>query len=118
MPSLLETLRSTNPRLRFLLDSIAAGAGDPAVATPGHMAALLQELSTVGAALRARPLPAPGHDAELDRQLAQYRSQVERLRELLPSIHQQLLAERARLEAQRSRFQSAAAWARTSRQTL
>jgi hypothetical protein len=40
------------------------------------------------------------------------------LRDLLPSLHRQLLAERSRLEAQRSRVQSAAQWARASRQTL
>jgi hypothetical protein len=43
---------------------------------------------------------------------------VEQLRELLPFIQSQLLRERARLEDQRTRVQSAAEWARASRQTL
>jgi hypothetical protein len=92
------------------------------------MAALLSELLRAGAALRAEPIPAKGkgngndngnsNDPELDSELELYRRNVERLRDLLPSIHRQLLAERARLEAQRARVRSAAEWARASRQTL
>jgi len=66
----------------------------------------------VGARLRAEPLPTKGTDSELDQELEQYRRNVERVRELLPSIHGQLLAERARLGAQRARVRSAAEWAR------
>jgi hypothetical protein len=50
--------------------------------------------------------------------LSEYRSSVERLRTLLPSIHSTLLEERARLERERARVQSAANWACRSRQTL
>jgi len=50
--------------------------------------------------------------------LSAYRKQVERLRVLLPSIHQTLLGERARLEQERARVTSTAEWARRSRQTL
>jgi hypothetical protein len=82
------------------------------------MAGLLSELLRAGMGLRAEPLPARGFDPELDEEIDQYRRHVEHLRDLLPSIHRQLLAERARLEAQRSRVQAAAAWARASRQTL
>lgn len=111
-------LRETNHRLSFWLESMIAKPGQPALATPEHMTALLSELSRTGAGLRAGPIPPQGADSELDAELATYRCHVERLRELLPSIHQQLLEERARLEAQRARVQSAAEWARASRQTL
>ncbi len=125
MPSLSQSLRETNHRLSFWLDSMVAARGQPALATPEHMAALLSELLRAGAELRAKPLT-PGKDnpelsaldPELERELAEYRRHVERLRQLLPSIHTQLLAERARLEAQRARVRSAAEWARASRQTL
>jgi hypothetical protein len=43
---------------------------------------------------------------------------MERLRDLLPSIHAQLLAERARIEAERARLRAASEWACASRQTL
>jgi hypothetical protein len=118
MSSLAENLRDTNYRLRSWLDNMVAVHGQPVIATPEHMAALLSELLRTGAGLRAEPTLAKGNDLELDGELEEYRRNVERLRELLPSIHGQLLAERARLETQRARVRSAAEWARASRQTL
>ena len=118
MPSRSQTLRETNHRLLFWLDNIIARHEQTEVATPEQMAALLSELLRAGAGLRAEPIPAKGNDPELDGELELYRRNVERLRDLLPSIHNQLLAERARLEAQRARVRSAAEWARASRQTL
>jgi hypothetical protein len=119
MLSLLQTLRDTNRRLRSWLDSMVARRGQPALVTPEPMAALLSELLRAGAGLRAAaPIPAKGNDPELDAELEKYRRNVERLRELLPFIHSQLLGEKARLEAQQTRVQAAAEWARASRQTL
>jgi hypothetical protein len=121
MPSLTisrsQELHETNRRMRFWLDSISQ-QGNPAGRTPEPMAALLSELLRAGAGLRAEPLPAKGSDPKLDAELDQYRRHVERLRDLLPSIHRQLLAERTRIEAQRTRVRSATEWARASRQTL
>jgi len=116
-PSRTENLRETNQRLLGWLDRMATGCEPRCVATPEDIASLLSELMQAGAGLRAQPVP-PGTDPEFDRELAQYRGHVERLRDLMPSIHGQLLAERARLEAQRARLRSAAEWARASRQTL
>jgi hypothetical protein len=118
-----QNLRDTNRRLRFWLDSMPTRQRKLAAATPGHvtperMAGLLSELLRAGVGLRAEPLPAKGTDPEWDRELDEYRGNVERLRNLLPSIHRDLLAERARLECQRTRVRSAAEWARASRQTL
>jgi hypothetical protein len=118
MPSLVQNFRETNGRLSFWLDSMVAERGQPALATPEHMAALLSELLRAGAGLRAEPLTTRGDDPELGRELAEYRRHVERLRDLLPSLHKQLLLERARIEGQRSRVESVTAWARASRQTL
>src|SRR5258708_40370737 len=94
------------------------GPGQPACATPEHMAALLSELLRAGVGLRAKQLPAKGEDPELEAQLETYRSLVERLRELLPRIHHHLVAERAQVEAQRTRVRFASAWVRTPRQHL
>ena len=113
-----QCLRETNQRLRRWLDCRTAESGQRRAATSGDISALLADLSSAGAHLRAEPIPSPGTDAELDHELQQYRHNIELLRELLPSIHGQLLAERARLEWQRGRVQSAAQWARASRQTL
>jgi hypothetical protein len=122
MPSLTlsraEALRETNQRLRHWLDCMITQRGQLTAATPDRITALLSELSRAGAELRAQPIPATGTDPELDRELDRYRGNVQQLREILPSVHSQLLVERARLEAQRARVQSAAEWARASRQTL
>lgn len=118
MSSLLPNLRETNRRLSLRLDGIVVQQGQPAETTPEHIAGLLSELLRVGAWLREEPLPVKGTDPGLEEELKTYRYNVERLRELLPSIHRHLLAERARIEAQRSRILSAAEWARASRQTL
>jgi len=117
MSSLLQIMRDRNRRLSFCLDTLAAKPPREAV-TPKEMSALLSELLAAGAGFRSHPLPPEGNDQDLDRELAQYRRQVERLRDLLPSIHRALLTEKARIEAQRSRLRSATEWARASRQTL
>ncbi len=118
MSSFLDNMRDTNRRLGFWLDSMAASNAPPALAAQEYMAALLSELLRAGAGLRAEPLSLQSADPELESEIASYRGLVERLRVLLPSIHSQLLAERARLEVQRARVRSAAEWARASRQTL
>jgi len=118
MPSLLQNLRATNQRMRLWLDSAAPWPGQPGITAPEPVAALLSELLRAGGWLSAESLPATGADPQLDAELAEYRGHVERLRELLPSIHGQLLAERARIEAQRARMHAAAEWARASLQTL
>jgi hypothetical protein len=117
MPSPLQTLRETNRRLHFWLESVIPN-GQPVVATPEHIAALLSELLRAGVGLRTEPIPTKVGDPELDGELNQYRRNLERLRDLMPWLRAQLQAERTRLEAQQSRVQSTAAWARASRQTL
>lgn len=120
MPSRLQIMRETNQRLSLCLDRIASNPG--ATVTPDQMGALLSELLAAGAGLRAQTSPAAqdGREStgELDHELAEYRRQVERLRDLLPSIHRTLLAERSRIEAHRFRLHSAGEWVRASRQTL
>lgn len=112
-------LHETNARLRFWLDSLTPNAGQPAghtpVASPRHMAGLLSELMRAGQWLRILP---GDRDPALEVELSEYRKNVERLHQLMPSIHGALLEERARLEQERARVQVAAEWARRSRQTL
>lgn len=112
-----QTLRESNRRLSAWLDNMIPVPGK-IVATPDCMGALLSELMRIGSQLRSGPLPAAGNDPAWDAELATYRRHLERLRDLLPSIHSHLLAERARIEAERARIGAAAQWARASRQTL
>jgi hypothetical protein len=121
MPSIvtddLERLfHETNAHLRLWLDHIVnPPAIPPRTASPQQIAALLSELMRAGLRLRGLPtVKSPGLLKELD----EYRANVERLRDLLPSIQSALLEERARLEQERSRLQSCAEWAQGSRQAL
>ena len=113
---LAQNFQEANSRLRFCLESLVFDQAGPGVPTSQQMAALLSELLRAGEWLRSG-LPEekkPG----LETELAEYRRNVERLRGLLPSIHRQLLQERVRLEAERARVDSAAAWVHGTRQTL
>ena len=115
--ALTQNLREANSRLGFWLDSLTADSHDspPCAASPQQMAGLLSELMRTGEWLRRLPSePRP----ELTLELSEYRRHVERLRGLLPSIYSTLLRERARLEQERARVESAAEWAQRSRQTL
>jgi len=116
---LTRALHETNSRLRFSLDCLlpasASDAALPRPATPEQMAELLSELRNAGQWLRTMPAEkTPG----LEQELCEYRKNVERLRDLLPSIHRALLSERARLEHERVRVRSAREWVDRSRQTL
>ncbi len=118
MPSRSQNVLEINRRLLFWLDAVCAQLGQPMVATPEQMAGLLSELLSAGANFREQGISPKGHDLALDQAMEDYRCSVERLREILPLIHRELLAERARIEAQRARVISAASWASASRQTL
>lgn len=112
--------QETNRRLRFWMDSLAlASSGDangtPRPATPQQMNGLLSELMQAGVTLRSLP---DSRDAVLEKELKDYRHLVERLRDLMPAIHEGLLHERSRLEGERNRLVSASQWAEASRQTL
>jgi len=113
------SLRETNSRLRDCLDCLTADPASPheaePVVRPQELAVLLSELMRAGARLRSLP---EKKDAALEFELGAYRTQVERLRDFLPAIQRSLLRQRARIEQERSRVQSAVEWARRSRQTL
>jgi hypothetical protein len=117
MPQLLQNLRDTNCRLSIWLEGMFTQDGSPVVASPEQMGDLLSELLQTGEGLRSKPISA-ANDPELDKELERYRGNVERLRDLMPSIHSHLLAERSRLEVQRGQVKSVAEWVRASRQTL
>jgi hypothetical protein len=117
VPDLAQDLHETNSRLRFWLNSVMRqlDGGKPSPATPQQMTGLLSELMRAGQ--RLRTLPAQ-KDPGIEHELNQYRKNVERLHAVLPAIHGTLLEERARLEQERVRVESAAEWVRGSRQTL
>jgi hypothetical protein len=118
-PDLAQQMRETNCRLASWLGELSVQAALPDLpqraATPHQMSWLLSELKVAGERLRGLPSE---RDSRLERELSTYRENVERLRALMPSIHNTLLQERARLEQERVRVESAAEWAQRSRQTI
>ena len=108
-------LHAATGRIRQVIQALVRSAPeDPCrVATPQQMSDLLSELMRAGQWLRGLPAE---RDRDLERELCEYRDEVERLRALLPAIQASLLAERARLEQERERLNGAAAWIRVSRQ--
>lgn len=111
-------LRELNHRFRFWLDGLAnydlphCAARAP---TPEQMSGLLSELLRAGECLRRRPQETT---SELEEEVAEYRRQVQRLRDFLPLMQSALLKERSRLEQERERVSAAQHWARASRQIL
>jgi len=113
---LVEAFHQANQRLQFWLESLALSVAPGAPMSSEQISELFSELANVGAWLR------PGlpdcRSPELEREIQAYRRRVEWLRQLLPAIHRNLLLERARLEREYARVETAAEWARRSRQTL
>lgn len=108
-------LHETNERLSAWLGSLSPAGSSVRPATPEQMNGILSELMRVGQWLRAAQRET---DSTVQQELGIYRKQVEHLRDVLPSIHQALLHERARIEQQRQRLNSASEWISASRQTL
>lgn len=113
--SLTRSLRETNARMGFWIDGLIASPVPAHPPSPQQINGLLSELMRAGEWLRNRPAD---DDPELAEQIRIYRASVERLRDVLPLVHETLLRERARLESERTRLESVAEWARRSHQTL
>src|SRR5581483_8048424 len=85
------------------------------IATPQQLSELLAALMRAGQCLHA----ATGcSDIDLQKETQSYRKEVERLQTVLPSIQAALVAERERLQEQRNRVSTTAAWAQASRETI
>lgn len=113
---LTQSLRQTNQRLRFWLESLELPPSPTTPLMPQLVAGLLSELLQAGERLRSGLPESPG--LALEDELREYRRNLERLRERMPGIHKHLLEERARLEAERTRLEAAEEWAQGSRQIL
>ena len=107
-------LHEAAEQLCSVLDTIGSAASTPPL-TPQQMSDLLSQLMQAGQSMRGMVQPP---DEALAAALSDYRTQVERLRALLPSIHSALLQERARLAHEQERLRSIDAWAQASQQTL
>jgi hypothetical protein len=112
----IRRLREVNDKLRARLDRLPGGYHSSTVVAPTEFTDLLAELQRATHCLRN--LPATALDAEMSGEISEYRSHVQELRKIVPSLQGRLLIEKARLETVRTHVVKAAAWAEGSKKTL
>jgi hypothetical protein len=118
MPSdALETLRQVNENLRSALLRLRPERGHCSAVTPRDFSDILSQLTRARECLRV-PTTNSEISEPLERESREYRSNLEKLKQFLPSLHVRLLAEKSRLETLRSHAMAAIAWSRASRQTF
>jgi hypothetical protein len=115
-PTAIGPLRLANRRVRELMARLGPPAGGPA-AVHQDLEELLHELTRAAEWLRGVS-PDSMREGELAKEVSDYRSSMERLQQMLPKIQGRLLAEKARLESERSHLGAAENWAKTSKNTL
>jgi hypothetical protein len=114
--ALFQSLRTVNQQLRARLSRLSAQHNCPTAMVATEFTDLLAELQHSTACLRSLPRAAP--DAETANEISEYRSHVQLLGKILPSLQGRLLIEKARLENARTHVAQAAAWAQGSRKSL
>jgi hypothetical protein len=133
MPSdALETLREVNDHLRSALirlcpeqspeQSLEQSSEQLPELKGGSirsqdLAGIRSEILRVAACVH-RPQPHSESAAAFEKESLEYRTNLEKLRHLLPLVHGRLLAGKSRLEAARNHLAAAAAWARASQESL
>ncbi|MFZ0284593.1 MAG: hypothetical protein WAL32_05140 [Terriglobales bacterium] len=111
-----QSLRAVNQNLRARLARLRGGHHHSAVIVPGEFTDLLAELRCAADFMRS--WPAPASDAEIAAEISGYRSHLQQLEKILPSLQSRLLIEKTRLETARAHLAKAAAWAQGSKKTL
>jgi hypothetical protein len=109
------TLRLANTSLRAWLVRLRA---EPIALSPvqaSDLQDLLAELLRASGCLRTGEQPT---GTELESEIAEYRTNLESLAKVLPSVQGRLLAERARIQIEQSHIAARKAWAEASRRTL
>jgi hypothetical protein len=129
MPSdALQTLREVNDHLRSALirlwpeQSLEQSSEQLPEPKGGSirsqdLAGIRSEILRVAACVH-RPQPHSESAAAFEKESLEYRTNLEKLRHLLPLVHGRLLAGKSRLEAARNHVAAAAAWARASKDSL
>jgi hypothetical protein len=107
---IVEGLRLINRKLGIVLARWEAETMDAASILPQVLTDVLTELHNAARWLgMITPGSVPG--PELEKEIAEYRSNAGKMEQVLPRVQGRLLAEKARLEGARSHVEAAAAWA-------
>jgi len=118
MPSdALETLRQVNANLRSALLRLRPERKHCSAITPQDFSDILSQLVRARECSR-HPITNSERSVSLEKASQEYRINLEKLKQFLPSLHVRLLAEKSRLETLRNHTTAAVAWSRASKQTL
>ena len=117
MSDTLQTLRQVNENLAGALHRLRPEQKHCAEIRPQDFSDLLQEILRGAGCLEPLKTESPAA-TEMANETAAYRHHLETLKDLLPNLHRNLLAEKSRLESAQLHVATAAAWARTSTRTL
>jgi hypothetical protein len=112
----LETLRQVNDSLRSALIRLRPEQRHCSTIRPQDFSDLISEILRAAECLR-QPAQADAAVA-LQHESLEYRSNLEKLKDFLPELYGNLLAEKSRLETAQTHVAAAAAWARASTKTL
>ena len=108
-------LHAVSERLQLWIETVSPLIATGRTISPEQMSAVLSELMQAGTLLQ-RCADSP--DAPVQNELSLYRERVQRLRTLLPSLHESLLRERDRLSQRLTKVHAASEWVQASRQVL
>ncbi|MBI3478507.1 MAG: hypothetical protein HY010_22495 [Acidobacteria bacterium] len=115
LPDTLTILNRANISLRSALIRFCSEQEHCSAITAEDFSNLLSEIVHAADCLRHQTVP--GEEA-VQQAAQEYRTNLEKLRDLLPELQSNLLAEKSRLEAAQAHISSASAWARSSTSTL
>ena len=121
MPDTVETLREVNNNLRSALIRLHPEQKHCSTIRPQDFSDLRSEILRAGECLRQASLfSSPRSEAPLalEKESAEFRSNLEKLKYFLPDLHDRLLAEKARVETAKKHAVAAAAWAGASQKTV
>jgi hypothetical protein len=113
----LAVLQQTNTSLRSALVRFRSEQEQCSNITAEDFSSLLSEIVHAADCLQHQSAPPEAAEA-VKRATLEYRTNLETLKELLPQLQGNLLAEKSRLETAQAHVASAAAWARGSTTTL
>jgi hypothetical protein len=110
-----ETIRQVNVALRSVLPRLRPENRHCSTISPEDFSDIRRQIGLASDCLtNLSPLPEEVEE-ELERELLEYRSNLEELRHCLPDTHIRLLAEKSRLETLRDHLAAAASWDRASK---
>jgi hypothetical protein len=113
----LGTLRQVNANLRSALVRFRPERKHCSTIRPQDFSDLLSEILRAAECFR-RLSPHSEAKLVLEKEVSEYRSNLEKLGHFLPDLHGRLLAEKSRLDAAKTHLAAATAWAQTSKKTL